>query len=74
MPSNKTRIITVGDVHLADKNPSMRVDNYFDNSFYELGLIKQQALKEKADFVGITGDIFVQNTHTRTLTNLSLPR
>src|SRR4051812_11501053 len=58
MPSNNTTILTVGDVHLADKNPAMRIDNYRDNGFFELGLIRQKAVEEKADYVGITGDIF----------------
>lgn len=59
MPSSKkTTIITVGDVHLADKNPAMRIDNYRDNSFFELGLVRTKAVEEKADFVAFTGDIF----------------
>jgi len=50
--------ITIGDVHLADKTPASRLDNYRETLFEELMMARKVALEEKADVVLITGDIF----------------
>lgn len=54
----KTCLLTLGDVHLADKTPAFRVDNYRETMLQEIGMVKEQCLKEKADALLITGDIF----------------
>ena len=50
--------ITVGDVHSADKNPSSRIGNYFEDVFDKLHQIELLARKIEADAVFFLGDLF----------------
>lgn len=54
----KTVILTVGDVHLADRTPASRKDDYKAETFNELRMIARLAAKENASAVLFTGDIF----------------
>lgn len=54
----KTVILTVGDVHLADRTPASRKDDYRAETFNELRMIARLAAKENASAVLFTGDIF----------------
>lgn len=57
--------LTVGDIHLKDRTPASRLDNYRQTSFDELRQIRQIALDEKVDAVFCTGDIFDDPAATR---------
>lgn len=54
----KTVLLTVGDVHLADRTPASRKDDYKIETFNELRMIARLAVKENAAAVLFTGDIF----------------
>jgi exonuclease SbcD len=56
--TTKTVLLTVGDVHLADRTPASRKDDYKAETFNELKMIARLAVKENASAVLFTGDIF----------------
>lgn len=57
--------ISVGDIHLADRTPKFRKDNYKETGLNELKLIRDVATERKADAVFCTGDIFHDKAATR---------
>lgn len=62
------KILTVGDVHLSDKTPISRLDDYTETVFRKLSQIAQIASERSVDLVLFTGDIFdkkapTQNSH-----------
>lgn len=61
----KTVILTLGDVHIADKTPAFRIDDYRETMFQELDMVKEQCLVEKAAALLITGDIFNEKIAAR---------
>jgi len=58
MVKKKTVLLTVGDVHLADRTPASRKDDYKAETFNELRMIARVAAKQNASAVLFTGDIF----------------
>lgn len=58
MTKKKTVLLTVGDVHLADRTPASRKDDYKAETFNELRMIARVAAKQNASAVLFTGDIF----------------
>ena len=55
----------MGDLHLRERTPASRLDNYRETSFEELAAIRDIALERKADAVFCTGDIFDDPAATR---------
>lgn len=64
-----TKFLTVGDVHLADKSPQSRVDDYRETVFGKLDMVRMAADKLFPAAVLFTGDIFhlekpIRNSHS----------
>lgn len=63
-----TKFLTVGDVHIADKPPGARVDDYLQTVLGKLEMVRLAAEKLSTAAVLFTGDIFhldkaVRNSH-----------
>lgn len=62
------KILTMADIHICDKNPMSRKDDYLEAIFGKLEQIKQIALTSNVDVVICSGDIFhlkspIKNSH-----------
>lgn len=58
--------LLIGDVHLNDRPPSIRVDGYAEQIFAKLWLTVLIAGNEKVDFVAYAGDVFHTKSPSRT--------
>lgn len=56
--TNKSEFIVVGDVHLCDKAPSCRVDNYFETCLKKLEFILNYCIDNQIQLIIIEGDFF----------------
>jgi DNA repair protein SbcD/Mre11 len=52
------KFLIIGDIHIDDKNPISRTDNYSESIFNKLEECVKIAQDNKVDFVVLTGDIF----------------
>lgn len=71
------KIITFTDVHLADKNPASRKDNYLESLLNKLEQIKDICEQRKVDIAVCAGDLFhlktpLKNSHFLVSTVISL--
>lgn len=60
-----TRILTIGDIHLADRPPSIRTETYTEDILDKLRAAVTLAVKEKVDAIISAGDVFHIKTPTR---------
>lgn len=60
-----TRVMLIGDIHLADRPPSIRTDTYTDDILAKLEESVQIAVREKCDVILLLGDVFHIKTPTR---------
>lgn len=63
---SSTRILCVGDIHLADKSPSSRVDGYLDDVLAKLSYVAKVAKALQVDATVFAGDIFHHKLPSRT--------
>jgi len=61
----KARIISIGDLHLADKPPGSRVGNYRDQVLGKIEKSRHLAVARQVAAVLLTGDVFHLKTPTR---------
>lgn len=66
------RFLLVGDVHLADRPPSVRTDTYTDDILAKVRWCAEYANQQQLDAVIYLGDIFHIKTPTRNSHNLVL--
>jgi len=59
------RIVSLTDIHLADKNPISRIDNYCESILNKLEQAKDLCVDRKVDLVLCGGDIFHIKAPTR---------
>jgi DNA repair exonuclease SbcCD nuclease subunit len=59
------KIITFTDIHLADKNPSSRIDNYMESILNKLEQARDICINRKVDVALCGGDIFHIKTPTK---------
>lgn len=59
------KALTIGDIHLADKTPVFRTDDYRETGFSELRMIRDIAIRKKVDLCLFTGDIFHEKSSTK---------
>lgn len=59
------KAISIGDVHLADKTPKFRKDNYKETGLNELRLIRAVCIENNVDVALCTGDIFHDKSATK---------
>jgi predicted phosphodiesterase len=60
------RAILVGDVHLADKPPSVRTEDYAEQILGKLKFAVDKAIELKVDLLALAGDVFHVKTPSRT--------
>lgn len=60
------RAIALGDVHLADKPPSTRTEDYAERMLNKLEFAVETAIQEKVEVLAIAGDLFHIKTPGRT--------
>lgn len=60
------RVLLVGDIHLADRPPSIRTETYTDDILDKLRYTKYLAEKKSVDAVVWAGDVFHVKTASRT--------
>lgn len=60
------RAVCVGDIHLADRPPSVRTDSYADDILAKMQFAGQQAKNCKCDVIVYVGDIFHLKAPSRT--------
>jgi predicted phosphodiesterase len=58
-------ILLVGDIHLADKPPSIRTDSYTDDILAKLEAAVRMAQEASAECIVLAGDVFHIKTPTR---------
>lgn len=71
------RAITFTDIHLADKNPSSRKDNYLESLFHKLEQARDICEQRKASVAICAGDVFhlktpLKNSHSLVSQTISL--
>lgn len=60
-----TRILTIGDIHLADRPPSIRTETYTDDILAKLQAAVDLAAQHQCEAVVLAGDVFHLKTPTR---------
>lgn len=60
------RVLLVGDIHLADRPPSIRTESYCDDIFAKLEQTVEIAIERDLDHVVWAGDVFHVKAPTRT--------
>jgi DNA repair exonuclease SbcCD nuclease subunit len=60
-----TRILLIGDVHLADRPPSVRTETYTDDILAKLQFAVEEAARQKVDCIVQGGDMFHLKAPTR---------
>lgn len=64
--SHDVKLILVGDVHLSDRPPSIRTDDYTDEVFAKLAEVNDLAARYEVDAIIQAGDVFHFKAPSRT--------